>query len=74
MKTKRQFTDEFKAKVGLEAFREISSLNEIASKYEPHPTQVSEWKREIQANASQLFSKPGKEKKKKELAKKKEDR
>ena len=29
MKTKRQFTDEFKAKVGLEAFREVSSSNEI---------------------------------------------
>ena len=34
MKTKHQFTDNFKAKVGLEAFREISSLNEIASNYE----------------------------------------
>lgn len=74
MKKKRTFSEEFKAKVALEALKEVSSLNEIASKYELHPSQVSDWKQELQNNAASLFSNPKKEKKQKELEKKKQDR
>ena len=74
MKKKRTFSSEFKAKVALEALRETSSLNEIASKYELHPSQVSDWKQELQGNASSLFTNPKKQKKQKDLEKKKQDR
>ena len=60
MKKKRTFTEEFKAKVALEALREVSSLNEIASRYELHPSQVSDWKKKLQSNAASLFSNPKK--------------
>ena len=74
MKKKRTFTEEFKAKVALEALREVTSLNEIASRYELHPTQVSDWKKKLQSNAASPFSNPKKQKKRKELDKKKQDR
>ena len=45
MKKKRIFSEEFKVKVALEVLRESTSLNEIASKYDLYPPQVSEWKK-----------------------------
>jgi transposase-like protein len=74
MTKKRKFSNEFKAKVALEALRENSSINEIASRHELHPSQVSEWKNEVMGNASSILSNPKKEKKQKELERKKQDR
>mgnify|MGYP006111548649 CR=1 FL=1 len=61
-KTRRKFSPSFKAKVAIEAIKEQSSLQELASKFELHPTQISSWKREFLDNASLAFgSKPEKE-------------
>ncbi|MGL5980844.1 MAG: IS3 family transposase [Phocaeicola sp.] len=49
-----------KAKVALEAMKGIRSINEIASEYEVHPNQVSQWKKQFQENAETLFSKTDK--------------
>ncbi|MSQ65307.1 MAG: transposase [Limnohabitans sp.] len=46
---------EFKAKVGLEAVRGVKTINEIAQEFAVHPMQVGQWRREIQAQAKQLF-------------------
>lgn len=54
--TKRKnFTDEFKAKVALEAIRGIETVNQIAQEFGVHPTQVGAWKKELQEQASSLF-------------------
>ena len=54
--TKRKnFTGEFKAKVALEAIRGIKTVNEIGQEFGVHPTQVGLWKKELQAQASNLF-------------------
>jgi len=45
-KNKRVFTAEFKAKVVQEALRDELTLNELGSKYEILPAQISEWKRQ----------------------------
>ncbi len=54
--TKRKnFTDEFKAKVALEAIRGIKTVNEIGQEFGVHPTQVGTWKKLLQEQASSLF-------------------
>lgn len=56
MKSKRKFSAEFKAKVAIEAIKEKQTLVEIAAKYELHPNQITEWKRQFLANAPQAFT------------------
>ena len=48
MGTKRRaYTDKFKAKVALDAVRGIKTLAELASEYQVHPTQISDWKKRL---------------------------
>jgi transposase len=53
--SRRRFSAEFKAKVALEALREHSSLSELSAKYEIHPNQISEWKRQAIEQMSSVF-------------------
>ena len=55
-KKRRQFTDKFKAKVALEAVKGVKTLAELASEYQVHPNQVSEWKKQLLSHAPELFS------------------
>lgn len=55
-KSRRKFTAEFKAKVVLEALKERSTIEELARKYDLHPTQINTWKREAVANLAAVFS------------------
>lgn len=56
MAKRRQFTDEFRAKVALEALREEMTLPELARKYDVHPNQISTWKRKAIENMADIFS------------------
>ena len=42
---RKKHTPEFKAKVALEAMKEEKTVNQIASEYEVHPGQISQWKK-----------------------------
>ena len=56
MAKRRNFTDQFKAKVALEALRGDKTVQEIAAKHQLHPNQVSTWKRQaIDGIADQGF-------------------
>jgi transposase len=55
MKSRRKFTAEFKTKVALEALKEVKSLAELAKKYDLHPNQITNWKKEFLSNASSVF-------------------
>jgi len=55
-KTRRHMDDTLKAKIVLEALKENMTLNELSTKYEVHPTQISTWKRQFLENASSVFS------------------
>jgi transposase len=39
----------------LEALKERSTIEELAKKYEIHPTQINTWKREFLSKASSVF-------------------
>lgn len=54
-KKRKVFSGEFKAKVALEAVRNIKAVNEIAQEFGVHPTQVGQWKKELQEQAAGLF-------------------
>ena len=54
-RTRRTLSSEFKAKVALEAIKEMNTISEIAQQHQLHPNQVSNWKKEFLANASKVF-------------------
>ena len=56
MKKRRRFNPEFKARVALEALQEQQSVNELASRFQLHPNQVTQWKRQARAGLVQVFS------------------
>ncbi len=44
---RRRFTAEFKARVVRAALREDKTLAELASQFGVHPSQITEWKRQV---------------------------
>jgi len=56
-KKRQQFSNEFKAKVALEALKGHKTVSEIASEFEIHPTQVNNWKKHLLSGAADTFSK-----------------
>ena len=56
MKSKRRtHNPEFKARVALEALKEIKTVQQISKEYEVHPGQVSEWKKTMQEGVATVF-------------------
>jgi transposase-like protein len=55
-KSRRKFSAEFKTKVVLETLKERSTIEQLAKKYELHPTQINNWKKEFLSNASIVFA------------------
>jgi transposase len=54
-KKRKVFSSQQKAKVALEAIRGTKTVNEIAQQFGVHPTQVSQWKKELLEQAPELF-------------------
>ena len=53
---RRVFTDKFNAKVAIVAVKGMKTLAELATQYQVHPNQISDWKKRLLLNAAQLFS------------------
>lgn len=53
---RRSFTADFKARVALEAIKNQHTLQEIASRFEVHPNQVADWKRQVLEALPEVFS------------------
>ena len=52
---RRNHSAEFKAKVALAAVRGDRTLSELASQFDVHPNQITQWKTQLLDRAAQLF-------------------
>ena len=55
---KKKYTATLKSKVALEAIKGMKTISEIASEYEVHPNQVSQWKRQLRDGLEDVFTDP----------------
>jgi transposase-like protein len=51
-KNRKNLSSQFKAKVAIDAIREVKTVNEIAQEFGVHPTQVGHWKKVLQDKKS----------------------
>lgn len=54
---RRNHSPEFKAKVALAAAKGDKTLAELATKFDLHANQITQWKQELIENASAVFGK-----------------
>ncbi len=54
---RRNHAPAFKAKVALEALKGDQTIVELAQRYQVHPNQITEWKRQLLEHAADVFSK-----------------
>jgi transposase len=52
---RRNHAATFKAKVALAALRGDKTLTELAQRYDVHPNQIVQWKKQLQEHATDLF-------------------
>ena len=55
MKKRTQYPKELKARVALEALKEIKTIAELSSEYEVHSNMISKWKKTLRDNVADIF-------------------
>ena len=55
-KIRRNHSPQFKAKVAVEALQGEKTVHEIAARYQVHPTQVTQWRRQLMDQAAEVFA------------------
>ncbi len=53
---RRRLPAELKAKIALAAVRGEKTVNELAADHQVHPVQISNWKKQLQDQAAELFA------------------
>ena len=57
MSTKRiRHTANFKFQIALEAVKSDKTINQLASEYQLHPSQISQWKKQLLKQGSDIFA------------------
>ena len=54
-KKRRTFSADLKAKIALEAIKELQTMSEIAAKHSVHPSQVTSWKKQLLEGLPLIF-------------------
>lgn len=55
IKSRRKFSPDFKAKVSLDALKERETIEVLCKKHDLHPTQINQWKKELQEKSYLVF-------------------
>ncbi len=55
MKKRIQYPKEFKARVALEALKEVKTIAELSSEHEVHSAMISKWKKQLHDNIADIF-------------------
>lgn len=58
-KARKQHSSTFKAKIALASLKEGETVNQLASRFEVHPTQVHQWRKVVVERAESLFGEVG---------------
>lgn len=53
---RKKYSDEFKARVALDALKGHKTVNELASEYGLHPNQIGQWKKKLIEGSADVFS------------------
>ena len=53
---RRNHAPAFKAKVALDALKGEQTIVELAQRYQVHPNQITEWKKQLLEHAPEIFS------------------
>ena len=54
-KKRRRHSDEFKARVALEAVKGVKTLSELSAAYGVHPSVIAQWKRHLIDGSAEIF-------------------
>ena len=57
-KKRRQYSNDFKFKIALEAVKGVKTVSQIASEHNLHPTQIGTWKKQLLQQGSTVFTRP----------------
>jgi putative transposase len=59
MSTKRiRHTAKFKFQIAVEAIKPDKTINQLASEHQLHPSQISQWKKQLLEQGSDIFATP----------------
>lgn len=70
---RKRHDKKLKAKIALEALKNEKTIQELATQYDVHPNQISQWKKQLLEGAVDIFERPNKKSEKEKDADEKVD-
>jgi transposase-like protein len=55
-RSRRKFSSALKARVAIEAIKGVRSVSELAGEHQVHPSQITQWKKQLLDSAERVFS------------------